>query len=191
MSLHAVKVTPDFSDMKQLQQVNNEAFPAEERIPLKLLVEASETEPIDLLAIYDDDLFVGFLTLIIKKPCAYICFFAIDGANRSKGYGGQTLNLIKELYSDYQIVLDLERLDENAPNNAQRISRKKFYLRNGFYETGYVLDYLGMSFEVLCSEKKFDKGSFLPNTKIFKSLVKRTLPDLNPEEDIDMLLHKA
>lgn len=45
-------------------------------------------------------------------------------------------------------------------NNAQRISRKHFYLQNDFCETGYFMDYFGTRFEVLCLEEKLKISNF-------------------------------
>ena len=46
-------------------------------------------------------------------------------------------------------MLDIEPVDPSVPDNAMRIRRKQFYLRNGFLESGYMLKYLGLSFEIL------------------------------------------
>lgn len=66
-------------------------------------------------------------------------------------------------------MLDMEPVENAATNLQQRVSRKKFYLRNGFYETGYFMGYKGLKMEVLCNQSSFRKTEFealLKNLKI-------------------------
>lgn len=160
MNLHAKRVTADFEDLESLDRVNREAFPPEERIELNRLLMMAEANRVEFAAIYDGETFIGFYVLRIQVPIVYMYYLAIDRSKRSRGYGGQALKLLEELYPDCQIVLDLEKLDEDAENYEQRKARKLFYLHNGYYETGYYMSYLGMTFEVLCNSSSFDKESF-------------------------------
>ena len=57
-------------------------------------------------------------------------------------------------------MVDFEAVDENAPNNDQRIRRRNFYLRNGFKETGYFQFYMNTEFEIFCTQTKFDRDEF-------------------------------
>ena len=52
-------------------------------------------------------------------------------------------------YPDLLIILDFEEIDANAENNNQRIRRKNFYLKNGFYETGFYTLLGEIRFEVV------------------------------------------
>lgn len=56
-------------------------------------------------------------------------------------------------------------IDENAPNIKQREKRREFYLKNGYKQTGQFLSYLGVSYEVFCSDDNFD-------FEIFKKMLK-------------------
>ncbi len=49
--------------------------------------------------------------------------------------------------------------------NAQRISRKAFYVRNGYKETGKFVSYRGVDYEILCKKDVFD-------LEMFKNLMK-------------------
>lgn len=160
MDLHAVKISENFADMRSLERLNQEAFTEEERMGAKRLVRLAEDEKIELAAVYDGDTFVGFYALRIQPPIIYMLYLAIVPSKRSKGYGGKTLQMLDELYPDFQIVLETEKLDERAENSGQREARKRFYLRNGYFETGYCLSYDGLVFEVLCNQRVFDKDSF-------------------------------
>lgn len=53
MKLSVKKITQDFRDMKILEQVNNEAFPENERIEIPELLQLAAEERMDTLAVYD------------------------------------------------------------------------------------------------------------------------------------------
>lgn len=167
-------------DMKKINRLNQEAFIEEQRMPFVKMAKIVNSEQIHLLAVYSEETFVGFFLTAANEKNAYIFFFAIDSPFRSQGYGSKALALLNEYYPNQQIVLDLEKTDEKASNNAQRISRKNFYIRNGFEETGFQLAYDGMSFEMMCNSSTFDK-------KGFTSLLNQITPILNTvrKEDLD------
>ncbi|WP_418665768.1 GNAT family N-acetyltransferase [Allofournierella sp.] len=184
MSLLIKAVTSDFEDIKALESLNNEAFPKEERMEICEMMQLISKQIIEVTAVYDDDTFVGFYALSVRKPIAYVFFLAIDSTKRSRGYGSKALALMKEQYADYQIVLDMERLDEDADNIEQRKSRKRFYLRNGYYETGFFLDYNDLIMEVLCTDAKLNADSFrilLENIKIRETPFVLVQMNLNKE----------
>ncbi|MDE7137862.1 MAG: GNAT family N-acetyltransferase, partial [Ruminococcus sp.] len=110
--------------------------------------------------IYTDDEFSGFFIIMRFIKCAYICYFAVCPEKRSKGIGGNALRLLKTYCHDCHIVVDFEAMDKNSENNYQRISRRNFYYRNGFFETGYFQFYMETEFKIACSEPYFDKTEF-------------------------------
>lgn len=169
MDLHAVKISSSFKDMQSLEKLNQEAFPQAERVAVERLVRLADEKKIEFSAIYDRDTFVGFYALRIHAATVYLLFLAIAPSKRSQGYGGEALSLLAELYRDYQIVLELEKLDEHAENWEQRRARKQFYLRNGYYETGYLMTYNELVFEVVCNQQDFDEVSFFALLEKMKS----------------------
>lgn len=184
MSLLIKTVTSDFEDIKALESLNNEAFPKEERMEIREMMPLIFKQTIEVTAVYDDDTFVGFYALSVRKPSAYLFFLAIDSSKRSRGYGSKALSLMKAQYADYQIVLDMEAIDKKAKNIEQRKSRKRFYLRNGYYETGFFLDYNNLIMEVLCTDAELDADSFrilLDNLKISKTPFVLVQMNLNNE----------
>ena len=58
----------------------------------------------------------AFYALSVRKPTAYVFFLAIDSSKRSRGYGDKALALMKKQYAGYQIVLDMEAIDDEAEN---------------------------------------------------------------------------
>ena len=104
--------------------------------------------------------FIGFMVVVPFEDLAYLSFFAIEPAWRSRGYGSRALQALPEVYPGYRHLIDIEMLDENCPNNAQRIRRRAFYLRNGYRPTGQFLSYFGGDFEMLGQFLSYFGGDF-------------------------------
>lgn len=164
MNMELRKVTADFPDMGQLDDLALEAFPPEEYLAPEKILELSRKSQLDFWGAYDNERFVGFCVIARHRSMAYLFFLAITPENRSKGYGSSILSLLSENYKSCQLTVDLEMVDEDAPNYVQRHRRKEFYLKNGFKETGLYLTYFGVSYEVLCRDSNF-------NIQIFKNLL--------------------
>ena len=77
----------------------------------------------------------GLIITLLYKDIVLLDYFAILDQFRGEGLGAETLKTFKERYPDKRLILEIEIPEESAPNNAQRLSRKKFYLRNGLKET--------------------------------------------------------
>lgn len=157
--------------MDKLNNLAKEAFPPEEYFPPEKII---KIEDFKLYALYNGRLFVGFFVAKTLKNMAYLFYLAIDSNIRSKGYGKQALEGFKKLYKDYQLVLDIELIDEKAKNKEQRIKRKNFYIKNGYKETGKGIYYFGVHYEILCNEYKIDFELFKELMKDFK------IPGFNP-----------
>ena len=104
MALTAKRITENF---KELEDLNNEAFPKEERVSIERMIDLSQTGISDLYGVYDEDTFVGFFMTMTSATCVYLFYLAIRSSLRSRGYGGRTLKLMDDLYQR-QIVLDME-----------------------------------------------------------------------------------
>lgn len=40
------------------------------------------------------------------------------------------------LYPNNRIILNIEKINEKAPNNDQRVKHRKFYIKNGYKSSG-------------------------------------------------------
>ena len=160
MALLIQKVSSDFQNIDQLSKLNREAFPKEERMEIHEMLLLIEKHKLEVSAIYDDDIFIGFYALHVRKPIAYIFFIAVDESKRSQGYGSQMIQAMTQQYHNFQIVLDMEAMDEHADNSQQRKKRKEFYLRNGFHETGYYLMFHQILMEIVCNKDELDVSGF-------------------------------
>lgn len=161
MALTCVKIGENFKDIELLEKLSLEAFPPEEYLAPKTLIDMSKKDSgIQYLALYDKDNFVGYIVVKLYKTMSYLFFLAIDSTCRSKGYGSMAIDLLKTKFKNYQQVVDFEMLDNNAQNIKQRELRRNFYLRNGYKPTGQFLTYKNVSFEVFCMDDNFNADLF-------------------------------
>lgn len=151
MNIVLIKLSPYNKDRKHFERINDEAFPVSERMSFDEIFDFASDTNTDVLGIYDDGNPIGFAVVLKNEECGYVYFIAIDSHTRSKGYGSAAMRKMMKAYPDLQLVLDFEVIDKNAENNAQRIRRKNFYLKNGFHETGNYTMPRDERFEVVCS----------------------------------------
>ncbi len=148
-------------DISEIESLNTEAFPLEERIPIANLISLASQSDYVLLAAYEKEQFVGFTFIAVNKPSIYLFLLAVSPALRSKGYGGKIVQNICEIYPDCQVVADIQRVDVTCENIEQRLKRRACYLNNGFHPTGHYLLFNGMDFDILCSHPSFNKDAFM------------------------------
>lgn len=128
------------------------AFPKIEQIPLWFLLLKSKNEFADFISYFDNDKFVAFSYTITFEKTTFILYLAVDNIFQSNGYGSKILDILNKKFDGNQIVLNIEKLDETANNNIQRIKRKNFYLKNGYKETGFELVDNKVVYEVLSTD---------------------------------------
>lgn len=151
MEIELIRLNPDCKDRKYFEQINDEAFPISERMSFDEIFDFASDTDTDVLGIYDGENPVGFAVILKNAECGYVYYIAIDNHVRSKGYGSAAIQEMMKVYSDLQLILDFEVIDENAENNKQRVRRKNFYLNNGFHETGHYTLLRNERFELVCS----------------------------------------
>lgn len=160
MNLEVEPVTEESQYLKQINKLAQEAFPPEEYLAPSSLIEMAKQDCFDFWVLKDQNQFVGFMVVQCYKNMAYLFFLAIDPTCRSKGYGQKAIKTLKKLYPNYSQVVDFEKVDEIATNRLQREKRRRFYLKNGYKETGLFLSYLGVDYEVFCMDEHFDGETF-------------------------------
>ena len=159
MTLTSQLITDVFPDLEKVDQLNKEAFPEEERVPLDEFLRYQDRDDAHFFAFYNEEEFVGFAFAIANQKAFYISFFAIMPHLRSHGYGRE---IIEKLIDFYQrtMILEVERLDEECDNLEQRKARMEFYKQNGFKTANAFLEYEGLSFEILYRGDHFDEEAY-------------------------------
>lgn len=154
MSLEVKKVKLSNKDVKKIYV---DSFPKEERMPFPMMVLLTKITHTDFLAFYDKGTLCGFIYSANIKNITFIMFFAVDKRIRSKGYGSKILEEMQRLYPDSKIVISIERCDVDAKNINDRIRRKNFYLKNGYIDTGYLIELSKIEQEIIIKNGIFDK----------------------------------
>lgn len=147
--------------LKEAKKLYREAFPKEERLPWWVLRLMTAPKGVALTAYERNDEFLGFTHSTATEDILFIMFFAVRGDLRGKGCGSAILEHIKQTNPGKAIVLNVEPLDDNADNAAQRASRMRFYQKNGFFDTGYDVAEVGGVFRVLSTDPVLDVEAYL------------------------------
>ena len=88
------------------------AFPENERPSADYYFASFDSDNKKLFGFYDNDLFVGFASVVLYEDICYIFFLAVDENKRQKGYGSKILDSIKKMYEKYVILLCYEEVDK-------------------------------------------------------------------------------
>ncbi len=133
-------VTRDAPWFPQVKALYESAFPANERIPIKHLLDDKIKR--EFWAFFDKEVsgdaatptFCGFSNSITHRNITNIVYFAVVQELRSRGYGSQILQAIREKHPDSRIVVDIEVEEDSkdAEELERRNRRRNFYQRNGF-----------------------------------------------------------
>lgn len=143
-------------DLAAAKELYCTAFPKEERLPWWVLRLSTLERGVALTAYYDDGEFCGFTHTTVTDEVLFVMFFAVHETLRGQGYGSAILNYLKQTYPGKAIILNVELLDETAPNFPERIARMRFYEKNGFFDTGYNIAEVGGVFRVLSTVPELD-----------------------------------
>lgn len=135
-----------------------QAFPANERIPLKYLLDTAHCR--EFLAFFDRDLFVGFLNALTDSRLTNILYLAVPDELRGQGYGSQILKQMLERHPKQKIIVDVEIVSPQKPNFAERLRRKRFYMQNGFAETSVRYAWRDEEYELLVSNGTVSQKEF-------------------------------
>ena len=137
---------------KEIKKIYTNSFPKEERFPFWLLKYCSKEKNVLFNVILDNDKLIGMEYIITYENTAYLMYLAIDENQRKKGYGSTILKDLREKYET--IILSIERPNKDLNNNQE--ARKKFYIRNGFFETNKFIRDNGIEYEILCTNQDYD-----------------------------------
>lgn len=163
--LQTTPITKKIKHNKQtLQQINtlySTAFPRQEQAPLAFLINQTKKDTVRFNAYYDGDIFVGLTYTILQGDTTYLWYLATRSELRSKGYGGQIMQHLRDVYPDNRIVLNLDVQDETAADSEIRERRKAFYTRNGYTLTGYQCMFHGNKFDVMSTNGHVAADEFL------------------------------
>lgn len=135
-----------FIDIKtfknEIYKYYKQLFPSDERKPFKLLKKSYKLNRCKFLEIFSNNVLIGFMIINIVDGISFIQldYFAIFPEYQNKGYGTNSLKLLKEFFCDYIGLLgEVETIGygSTVKDNENRIRRKKFYEKLGFIFLNY------------------------------------------------------
>jgi hypothetical protein len=131
----------DQNDANYLKVINlyKNAFTTAQRIPTWLLRFKLRNGKAGFNVLYADERWIGLIYTTEFKDIVLVHFFAISDSLRSGGYGSKVIESLKMMHLGKRIVLNIEQLDKQEKNYPQRVKRKAFYEKNGFFSSGYIL----------------------------------------------------
>ena len=145
MNVVDYKIDPNISiDIKPLFL---SAFPEDERPPAEYFFASFDKETNHLFGFYDGDEFIGFASVILYKDICYIFFLAVSPEKRNQGYGSEIVQILKELYKDYSLLLCYEEVSKKYPDYNIRKIREQFYIKNGFKKNPLKTNEFGVVFQ--------------------------------------------
>ena len=157
-SLEREKISLNYIDYfrsnhkKEIKKIYINSFPRDERFPFWLLKYCSKEKNVLFNVILDNNKAIGMEYTIRYENIAYLMYLAISEKQRGKGYGSK---ILKDLLKKYEtIILSIERPNNNLDDTKK--VRKKFYLRNGFFETNKFIKDNGIEYEILCTNKNYN-----------------------------------
>ena len=115
-----------------VKEIYEEAFPKKERKPFRSIKKTLKKGTAKIYTVCEDGNVMGFAMTIPHKNNVLVDYLAVSHQFRDRGTGTFLLKELERELQGKKIALLIERPDEMSINAEQRISRRKFYLRNGF-----------------------------------------------------------
>lgn len=145
----------DSQGQSQIKEIYETSFPKSEKFPFWVLKQCAKENNVRLDSIIDHntDKIIGMRFLIFYDDIAYLMYVAIDKKYRNKGFGSLVLRDLILRQADTSILLCIEK-PSICDKEDIKARRKDFYLRNGFYKTGYFIKDSGVDYEFLSSSKE-------------------------------------
>lgn len=93
---------------------------------------------------------------------------AVNDRIRSKGIGTKIFDWLKAEHPGKEITLNVEPLEEDAPNAAQREKRIQFYHRQGFRSSGYQLMDTSGVFDIMTTGEELAVADYKKQSLIWE-----------------------
>lgn len=151
--------------LKYLDEIKDlyiEAFPKEERKPLKQIIKVCENNQGRIIPILLNDEFVGmFITLDSDGDnTLLIDYFAIKDGYRGLSLGSRSIDLLNK-QENKTIIIEIEPCVDGASNLLQRQKRKKFYTNLGFRQTDITVTWFGVDLELMSLNKTINFDNYM------------------------------
>ena len=157
-------VTKDFDSntLEKIRELYERAFPKSEKKRFSLMLEKCSSGEMQIRAILgEENDFLGLAIFILHGRIALLDYFAIAEDKRGSGIGTDALEIIKGLFSDKILLLEIEDSDEaGADNFDERVRREKFYTSRGMRIMPYRIMLFGVQMRVLTNGEPVDFNEY-------------------------------
>lgn len=160
MDLRVENVTGRSKEKEKIKEIYTSSFLKEDRMPFWLMLIMAKMKNTEFISFHDKDILCGFVYMATVQNMTFVMFLAVDENIRSKGYGSHILDKIQSIHPDSKIIISIERCDEDAKDIEQRLRRKKFYVNNGYIETGYLVELAKEKQEIIIKNGEFNEDEF-------------------------------
>ncbi len=152
-------VTPQ--DMDAYVALYEQSFPESERKPLVFMTHGACASSYRLLVASTPDTRVaGMVITVAHKDLVMLDYLAITPSLRGQGLGHEILPLVRDLYKDKSLFLEIESPTEDAPNLQERLRRKAFYTSAGLVPCGVNVYMYDTRMELWAYPECADKVTF-------------------------------
>ena len=163
LSAESVDTIPD-----EVRTLYLESFPPEERIPFGNTMRTFGRGG-DLEIFTDGGVFVGFCYSFEYDGNVFLVYIATRPELRGKGYGAMMLDEMRRIKAGRNIFLVLEGTD-GSPEDAMRIRRRGFYLRNGCTDTGVRILSDDVYFDSMTVQGTNTEGSMVRTVTMYEDI---------------------
>lgn len=164
---------PTKENAKKLKALYRSAFPRSERKPYAVMLKKQAEGIMELMTIENDDgKFLGLVITILHNDIVLLDYFAVSPECRGQGIGSEVLKELSRRYPGKTILLEIEDPEVPNENQADRIRRKAFYLRNGMVCQDFKINFFGVEMLVLTNGAKV---TFEEYHAIFEAHFSRTV----------------
>lgn len=136
-------------DWLRVRRLYGRAFPASERKPFAMIVRMQRKGRTDVWCFTQDRRFAGFAATINDSDAVLIDYLAVPDGLRGKGVGSRALDELKRQYPGRGLFVEIESAYEHTADTAERLRRKRFYMRNGMQPMNVMADVFGVKMELL------------------------------------------
>ena len=136
-------------DVPALYLLYRNAFPPTERKPFGIILRMAKEGRTDLWTIRRNGKFAGLASTVNGPDIVLLDYFAVRRSLRGQGVGSDALRKLEQKYADRGLFVEIESTFEDAPNQAERESRKRFYEGCGMEPMDLEVMLFGIRMELL------------------------------------------
>ena len=138
-------------EKKKIKNIYINSFNKDERFSFLILEKCAKEKNVEFNVVYDNNDLIGFYYIVNYDDVSYLMYFAVDITKRNKGYGSMILSDLTKKHNN--ILLCIEFANKNV--NDEKLLRRNFYLKNGFFSSNKFIIDNNVKYEILTTNKDY------------------------------------